>query len=359
MNTPDKLSNPENEDVFTLSKDVILDVQNLRTHFKTTEGIVKAVDGASFTVGRGKVLGMVGESGCGKSVIAQSIMRIVPPPGNIVGGKILYQMSQPPASVNAQSEVIDLALLDAHGNAMRRIRGGEISMVFQEPMTSLDPVYTVGEQILEAITLHQEPNPRKARLKAIDALKMVGIPQPERNIDQYPHQLSGGMRQRVMIAIALSCHPNLLIADEPTTALDVTTEAQILDLMRNLQRELGTAILFITHNLGVVAEMCQDVAVMYLGKVVERADVDSLFYDPKHPYTRALLHSIPRLGKRTKARLDPIRGSVPEPYSIPQGCPFWPRCADNIPGKCDVDEPSNTIIQSGHEVRCHLFTQAG
>lgn len=337
-------------------KDLILQVEDLQTHFYTTEGIVRAVNGASFSVEKGRVLGMVGESGCGKSVIAQSILRIVPPPGRIVGGQILYSSSHLNHSQSPEGS-IDLLKLDGRGSKMRKIRGSEISMVFQEPMTSLDPVYTIGEQLLEAITLHQEPNLKKARALGIDVLKRVGIPHPERSIDMYPHQMSGGMRQRAMIAIAISCHPHLLIADEPTTALDVTTEAQILDLMRNLQQDLGTAILFITHNLGVVAEMCQDVAVMYLGKVVELADVDSLYFEPKHPYTRALLNSIPQYGKQRKQRLKPIRGSVPDPFHTLKGCPFWPRCEQFIPNVCDVIEPANRAITPTHEVRCHLYDE--
>ncbi len=337
-----------------LEPDEILRTEDLQVHFYTQEGLVKAVDGASFSVKRGKVLGIVGESGCGKSVTALAILRIIPPPGKIVGGRILYQRQLSHNGHGTESQVIDLTELHPRGREMRAIRGGEISMVFQEPMTSLDPVYTVGNQIMEAITLHQEVTKAEAREIAIEMLRRVGMPQPERTIDSYPHQLSGGMRQRVMIAIALSCNPSLLIADEPTTALDVTTEAQILELMKALQQDMGMTIIFITHNLGVVAEMCDDVIVMYLGKVVEHTDVDSLFYDPKHPYTRALLRSIPRLGERGK-RLEPIKGIVPDPYSIPSGCPFWPRCPDFIPGTCDLQVPDFITVKPGHQVRCHLY----
>ncbi len=338
-----------------LERDEILRVEDLRVHFFTQEGLVRAVDGASFVVRRGEVLGIVGESGCGKSVTAQAILRIVPPPGEIVGGKIFYHRRINGDGSGAMTQVIDLTELPPRGREMREIRGGEISMVFQEPMTSLDPVYTIGDQIMEAITLHQKVTKAEARERAIEMLHRVGLPQPAEMVDSYPHQLSGGMRQRVMIAIALSCNPSLLIADEPTTALDVTTEAQILELMKDLQREMGTTIVLITHNLGVIAEMCDDVIVMYLGKVVEHADVDSLFFNPQHPYTRALLKSIPRIEATTRERLQPIRGIVPDPYAVPSGCPFWPRCDDFMPGICDREEPAYISIEPGHEVRCHLY----
>lgn len=332
----------------------ILRVDELRTYFYTQEGVVRAVDGASFTVERGKVLGVVGESGCGKSVTAQSILRIVPPPGRIVGGEIVYYRRRDD-DLSSMTEEINLTELNPRGDRMRNIRGGEISMVFQEPMTSLDPVYTIGDQLMEAITLHQDVTRAEAREKAIEMLARVGMPQPGQTIDNYPHQLSGGMRQRAMIAIALSCNPSLLIADEPTTALDVTTEAQILELMKGLQQETGMTIMYITHDLGVIAEMSDDVIVMYLGKVVERTDVDSLFYDPQHPYTKALLRSIPLI-TRSKQRLEPIKGIVPDPYSVPPGCPFWPRCPEFMPGVCDREEPAYVSVKPGHEVRCHLYS---
>lgn len=338
-----------------MEQDEILRIEDLRAYFYTQEGVVKAVDGATLAVRRGKVLGVVGESGCGKSVTAQAVLRIIPPPGQVLEGRILYRRRLSSNSTNEASEVVDIASLHPRRKEMRDIRGGEISMVFQEPMTSLDPVYTIGDQLLEAITIHQEVDRREARQRAVEMLKAVGMPQPARTVDAYPHQLSGGMRQRAMIAISLSCHPSLLIADEPTTALDVTTEAQILDLMRDLQQETGTAIMYITHSLGVIAEMSDDVIVMYLGKVVEQADVEALFYDPKHPYTRALLHSIPRITAKTRQRLEPIRGIVPDPYAIPPGCPFWPRCAEFMPGLCDVEEPRYIVLDSGHAVRCHLY----
>ncbi|GAB4567282.1 MAG: ABC transporter ATP-binding protein [Anaerolineae bacterium] len=333
---------------------LLLEVNNLKTYFFLDEGTVRAVDGASFRIYRGQTVGVVGESGCGKSITARSILRIVPPPGRIVDGKILYHRVSGNGS-GTTSEVIDLTALDPKGREIRAIRGAEISMVFQEPMTSLSPVHTIGNQIMEAIILHQEVSKEEAREKAIDMLDRVGMPQPRLTVDRYPHQLSGGMRQRAMIAMALSCHPSLLIADEPTTALDVTTEAQILQLMRSLQRDLGMAIMFITHNLGVVAQMTEDVIVMYLGKVVEVTDVDTLFYDPKHPYTQALLKSIPRLGRKSRQRLASIRGSVPDPYAIPAGCPFHPRCDQVIRGVCDKDDPPMIPVAEGHEVRCHLY----
>jgi peptide/nickel transport system ATP-binding protein len=336
----------------------LIQIKDLKTHFFLDEGTVRAVDGVSFEVKRGRVLGVVGESGCGKSVMARSILRIVPPPGKIVEGQILFHRE--PSSDNGQgqlSEIVDLATLNSQGQEIRNIRGGEISMIFQEPMTSLSPVHTIGNQIMEVITLHRNVSKQEARHLAIEMLEHVGMPQPRRTIDRYPHQLSGGMRQRAMIAMALSCHPALLIADEPTTALDVTTEAQILTLMRRLQAELGMAIMFITHNLGVVAQMTEEVVVMYMGKVVEHADVDSLFFNPKHPYTQALLESIPRLGQKTRERkrLASIAGTVPDPYAIPTGCPFHPRCRNFIPGVCDKEEPPMIEFERGHQARCHLY----
>jgi peptide/nickel transport system ATP-binding protein len=340
-----------------LAQEEILHIEELQAYFYTQEGVVKAVDGATFSVKRGKVLGVVGESGCGKSVTAQCILRIIPPPGKLVGGKILYRRSTPSAAVavNGQEEV-DLTALPPRGSEMRKIRGGEIAMVFQEPMTSLDPVYTIGDHLLEAITIHQNVDKQQARERAIDMLRNVKMPEPDRTVDAYPHQLSGGMRQRAMIAIALSCHPSLLIADEPTTALDVTTEAQILELMRDLQRKLGSAIMYITHDLGVIAEMSDDVIVMYLGKVVEQASVDAIFYAPRHPYTQALLQSIPKITSKKKQRLEPIQGIVPDPFTIPSGCPFWPRCSKFMSGVCDVKAPPYISLEPGHAVRCHLYS---
>lgn len=337
----------------------LLEVKDLQTYFFLDEGTVRSVDGVSFSIKQGQTLGVVGESGCGKSITARSIMQIVRPPGRIVGGSI--KLHREPTSKDAPGEVIEITKQDPMGRTMRQIRGGEVSMVFQEPMTSLSPVHTIGNQIMEAILLHQPVNEDDARRLAIEILGKVGMQQPSRTIDRYPHQLSGGMRQRAMIAMALSCNPTLLIADEPTTALDVTTEAQILQLMRNLQRELGMAIMFITHNLGVVAQMTEVVMVMYMGRAVETATVDDLFYHPKHPYTRALLRSIPRMGEKStgmSTRLASIRGTVPHSFAIPRGCPFHPRCSEFMPGVCDVIDPPLIKVADDHEVRCHLYTPA-
>jgi len=319
---------------------------------------VRAVDGCSFDILRGQTLGVVGESGCGKSVTAQSILRIVPPPGRIVSGEIIFHRKEKGNQASSVVEQVRLHELDPRGPEIREIRGNEIALIFQEPMTSLSPVHTIGDQIMEAIILHQKVDKEEARKRAIDVLSRVGLPKPEQRVDAYPHQLSGGMRQRAMIAMALSCTPSMLIADEPTTALDVTTEAQILDLMRKLQRDIGMAIMFITHNLGVIAEMCNEVVVMYLGKQVERADVDSVFYNPQHPYTQALLRSIPRIGQKSRERLESIKGMVPDPYSIPPGCPFHPRCAQYMPGICDRDQEIPFYQISEHQwARCYLYDQ--
>ncbi|HEX7587635.1 MAG TPA: ABC transporter ATP-binding protein [Anaerolineae bacterium] len=335
----------------------LLDVKNLKTYFYLDEGVVRAIDGVDFSIRRGKTLGVVGESGCGKSVTARSILRIVPRPGKIVEGEITLHRSVENKQGSTVTDLVNLTDLDPMGPIMRSLRGSEMALVPQEPMASLSPVHTIGNQISEAILLHQKVDKVQAREKAIEMLSLVGFPQPKQRVDAYPYQLSGGLRQRAVIAMALSCHPSLLIADEPTTALDVTTEAQILRLMRNLQAELGMAILYITHNLGVVAEMTEDVIVMYMGKVVEQGTVDTIFHNPKHPYTQALLRSIPRLGQKTheRRRLESIRGSVPDPYSIPKGCPFHPRCNQKIRGVCDQKEPPNVEVETGHKVRCVLY----
>jgi peptide/nickel transport system ATP-binding protein len=336
----------------------LVEVKNLKTYFFLDEGTVRAVDGVNFHIDRGETIGVVGESGCGKSVTARSIMRIVARPGRIVEGEIKYHRRVTGDETMERIETLDLTALDEQGSLMRGIRGAEISMVFQEPMTSLSPVHTIGNQIMEAIILHQKTSKEEARELAVQMLDFVGMPQPADTIDRYPHQLSGGMRQRGMIAMSLSCHPSLLIADEPTTALDVTTEAQILRLMKGLQEEFGMAIMYITHNLGVVAQMTERVIVMYMGKVVEATDVDTLFFDPKHPYTRALLKSIPRLGQKTARhlRLESIKGTVPDPYALPKGCYFHPRCSEAIPGVCDQQDPVEIQIDEGHIVACHLYT---
>lgn len=340
-------------------RNTLVELRDLKTHFRLPQGLVRAVDGATFEISRGKTLGVVGESGCGKSVTAQSILRIVPAPGKIVGGQILYHRRVKNDRAGEIREIIDLVQLDPQGQEIRDIRGAEIAMIFQEPMTSLSVVHTIGNQIEEVIQLHQQTNKDEARARAIEMLAHVGMPQPEKNIDEYPFRLSGGMRQRAMIAMALSCHPQLLIADEPTTALDVTTEAQILELMRHLQAELGMAIMFITHDLGVIAEMADKVVVMYLGEVVESADVVSLFHDPKHPYTQALLHSIPKISDRSGGRLEPITGTVPDPYTSLPGCPFHPRCSKAIKGICEIVEPRLVQVAPGHRVSCHLYSEAG
>ena len=342
------------------TKDVLVKIKDLHTYFHLAEGVVRAVDGVNLTIKAGQTLGVVGESGCGKSVTAHSLMRIVPDPGKIEEGEILYYRTVGGDQSSPITEVIDLAKLKASGREIRSIRGCQISMVFQEPMTAMSPVLTVGRQIMEAIELHQKVGRSEARKRAIDILARVGLPNPDRTVDDYPFQLSGGMRQRAVIAMALSCHPNLLIADEPTTALDVTTEAQILDLMRSLQDELGMAILYITHDLGVIAEMAEEVAVMYLGKIVEQANVNDIFFSPLHPYTRALLRSIPQLDDaisrdHKQRRLETIKGMVPDPYSILKGCPFHPRCPEAIADVCDRVEPQVIQNKPGHIVRCHLY----
>lgn len=340
------------------NNDLLLDVIDLQTYFTMEEGVVKAVDGVNFQMRRGKTLGLVGESGCGKSVTGFSILQVVTRPGKIRGGKILYYRSTAKNANASNTELIDLAALDPTGDQIRSIRGGDIAMIFQEPMASLSMMHTIGFQIMEAILLHNKITNEEAKARAIELLGRVGIPQASQWVDSYPFQLSGGMRQRAMIAMALSCNPLLLIADEPTTALDVTTQAQILDLMGELQRDYGMAIMLITHDMGVVAEMCDEVAVMYLGEVVEQAEVDSIFYDPLHPYTKALLKSIPVLGKSKKMKLSPIVGSVPDPYSRPTGCPFHPRCPSFMPGRCDKVHPSPTRLPDGRMVQCLLYEKS-
>ncbi len=323
----------------------LLEVKDLKVHFFTDEGVVKAVDGVSFSIRKGETLAVVGESGSGKSVTSLAIMRLIPtPPGRIVAGEILFR--------GKDGEVRDLAR--ASEEEMRRIRGNDIAMIFQEPMTSLNPVYTVGDQIAEAIMLHQGKSRKEALELAAEMLELVGIPEPKKRLANYPHQMSGGMRQRVMIAMALSCRPSLLIADEPTTALDVTIQAQILDLMRKLQEEFGMSILFITHNLGVVAEMADRVVVMYAGRVVEEAEAVPLFKDPLHPYTQGLLHSVPRLdlAAEKKERLEAIPGNVPNPLYLPSGCAFHPRCKHYREGLCDREVPPLEATGDGRQVRC-------
>ncbi|MCW3476774.1 ABC transporter ATP-binding protein [Limobrevibacterium gyesilva] len=322
----------------------ILSVRNLQTQFAAQEGVVHAVDGVDFDVFEGRTLGVVGESGCGKSVTARSILGIVESPGRVVGGQILLR----PAKGGAPIDLLTLS-----PKAMRDIRGPEIALVFQEPMASFSQYYTIGNQITEAIRLHMGMDANAARARAIDLLDMVGVPQPSRRVDEYPFQLSGGLRQRVMIAMALACDPRVLIADEPTTALDVTTQAQILDLLRELQQKRGLAIILITHDMGVIAEMAHDVAVMYLGRAVETGPVGEIFSSPKHPYTRALLRSIPTVLAKPRTRLPTIAGSIPHPFNRPTGCPYHPRCSEIITGLCETAEPP-AVGEASREVRCFL-----
>ena len=328
-----------------LGQDVLLGVRDLHTYFSTDEGFVKAVNGVSFEIKKESVFGVVGESGCGKSITAMSIMQLLPKPhGQIHSGHVFFR--------RGDKGVVDLARQDPTGSLMRSIRGNEIAMIFQEPMTSLNPVYTVGQQIVEAITLHQKVTEKEAWEMAEDMLAKVGIPIPRQRVREYPYQMSGGMRQRVMIAMALSCNPTLLIADEPTTALDVTIQAQILELMRRLQEEYRMSIMMITHNLGVVSRMCDEVAVMYLGKIVEHTNVRAIFHNPAHPYTMGLLNSIPKLGARG-SRLQPIKGVVPDPRAIPVGCSFRERCPEAM--DICIQAPPVIDIEENHSVRCWLY----
>ncbi len=319
----------------------LLEVKNLKTYFYTDDGVVKSVDDVSFSVEKGKTLGIVGESGCGKSITSLSIMQLVEtPPGKIVGGEILYQGEN---------------LLDKNKDQMRKIRGGEIAMIFQEPMTSLNPVFTVGKQIMEALMLHTDLDKAQAKERAIEMLKLVKIPLPEKRFNEYPHQLSGGMRQRVMIAMALSCNPKLLICDEPTTALDVTIQAQILDLINELKEKLGTSVMMITHDLGVIAEVADDVMVMYAGKVVEYGSADDIFESPKHPYTVGLMNCIPKLTDDDHTHLAVIKGMVPSFDQMPKGCAFCPRCAE-ARDICRERMPELTEVD-GQKVRCFKYSK--
>ena len=319
----------------------VLEINDLKTHFFTDDGVIKAVDGVHLKIEKGKVLGVVGESGCGKSVTALSILRLVSKPGRIVDGKILLE----------GNDIIKLS-----DKEMRQVRGGVVSMIFQEPMTSLNPVFTVGDQIVEAIVIHQKKSKSESKSLAIDMLRKVRIPEPELRVDEYPHQFSGGMRQRAMIAMALSCNPKLLIADEPTTALDVTIQAQILDLLKDLQREFGLSIMIITHDLGVIAEVADDVAVMYASKIVEYTDVVNLYKDPLHPYTNGLFESRPKADTPKSRRMNVIQGAVPNPLDFPTGCKFHTRCPF-VQEKCKTEEPVLKEIKPGHMVSCHFAGQ--
>ncbi|MBX3084409.1 MAG: ABC transporter ATP-binding protein [Anaerolineae bacterium] len=331
--------------------DTILEIKDLKTYFFLEKSTVRAVDGVNLTLPRKSTLGLVGESGCGKSVMSMSIMRLIQsPPGKIVGGQINLHRK-------GTSEVIDIAKLDPRGAEMRRIRGGEIAIVFQEPMMSLNPLFKIGDQIAEVVQVHQKLNKKDALDRALQMLSKVQISAPKQRLNEYPHQLSGGMRQRVMIALALSCNPSILIADEPTTALDVTVQSQILDLMNELQSDVDASIIIITHNLGVVSQMADHVAVMYLGKVVEFAETRELFHQPKHPYTVGLLNSVPVLGRKGKQHLEPIKGMVPLPTDVIPGCAFAPRCPHAMK-ICREKQPTLQTISPGHTTACWLYEDA-
>ncbi|HOX32444.1 MAG TPA: ABC transporter ATP-binding protein [Spirochaetales bacterium] len=326
-----------------MTDDVILQVKGLRTYFSTDEGIVKAVDGVSFDLRKGETLGIVGESGSGKSVTNLSVINMIPsPPGRIAGGEVLFMGRD---------------MLKIPAREIREIRGNKISMVFQDPMTSLNPFLRVSTQMIETLVLHQGLDKKAAKEKAIEMLKLAGIPAPEKRIDQYPHQFSGGMRQRVMIAMSLSCNPEILIADEPTSALDVTIQAQILELMKEMTARLGTAVILITHSLGVVAGMCDTLCVMYAGRVVERGPTGAVFEDPKHPYTQGLIKSVPRLDKASSDRLFSIRGQPPNVIDLPDCCPFYPRC-DKAKDICKRKYPPATESGPGRSVSCWLYAEA-
>ncbi len=333
----------------------LLSIRDLKAHFFMDEGVVKAVDGVSLDVYSGQVLGIVGESGCGKSVMMKAMLRIVETPGRIVGGQILLRR-QPEGG--GPAEVIDLCRLDPKGKEMRSIRGAEIALIPQEPMAAFSPVHTIGDQIVEAIRLHRSVSKREARQIALQLLRDVGIPMPEQRLDEYSWQLSGGLRQRAIIAMALSCNPHLLIADEPTTAVDVTTQAQVLRLLRRLQEERNAAIIFITHDLGVIAQMADYVTVMYLGLIMEQGPVDVIFHNPKHPYTQALLESIPSITTTPRVDLPTIRGSIPHPFNRPPGCPFHPRCNRAVAGLCDARAPELRRIGEQQLVSCFLYYEA-
>ncbi|WFE73361.1 ABC transporter ATP-binding protein [Roseinatronobacter sp. S2] len=340
--------NRQSHDRRTTPSENLLEVQGLKAHFNTEEGVVKAVDGVNYMVRRGKTLGVVGESGSGKSIGARSLMQLLDRPGRIVAGEIKFNRDD--------GSVVDIAKLTPRGEEIRKIRAAEIAMIFQEPMSSLSPVHTINDQIGEIVRLHWGYSKKQARERVLELLEQVEMPKPKTVLDSYTFELSGGMRQRAMIAMGLACNPSLLIADEPTTALDVTTQAVVLDLIRNLQKTTGMSVMFITHDLGVIAELADDVVVMYLGTVVESGSVYEIFQDPKHPYTRSLLESIPRLGPEKKHRLTAIRGMVPHPLNRPTGCPFHNRCPEFMPGRCDKIVPPVEHVGVKREVRCLLYS---
>ncbi len=332
----------------SISQNSILEIHDLKTYFYMERATVRALDGVTLSLPRKSTLGLVGESGCGKSVMAMSIMRLIPsPPGKIIDGQINLHRKR-------SNEIVDIAKLNPRGLEMRAIRGGEIAIVFQEPMMSLNPLYTIGDQIAEAVQVHQKVGRKEALDRALEMLTKVQISAPKQRLHEYPHQLSGGMRQRVMIALALSCNPSILIADEPTTALDVTVQAQILDLMNQLQADFDTSIIIITHNLGVVSQMAEQVAVMYLGKIVEYAETRELFHHPKHPYTIGLLNSVPVLGKKGEKNLVPIKGMVPMPTAVIRGCPFAPRCPQAMK-ICYEQQPTLNEVSPKHQTACWLY----
>ena len=329
--------------------DLVLEVKDLKTYFYTNSRCNRAINGVSFSIKKGKTLCVVGESGCGKSVTASSIMQLLPKLGRIEEGEILYY---------TDDKVTDIATLNKNSKEMRKLRGSDIAMIFQDPMNSLNPVYTVGFQLIEAIMIHQKVTKKEARKRAIELLGEMGIPLPEKRVDEYPHQYSGGMRQRAMIAMAMSCEPSVLIADEPTTALDVTIQAQIFDLVDHLKEKSNTAVMMITHDMGVVTEMADEVAVMYMGNIIEFGTVDEVLRNPSHPYTKALLSSIPILGRGKNQEIEPIRGVTPDPYDRPKGCQFEPRC-NFATDQCKTEMPDETSIDKSHMVRCFHYKEVG
>ena len=345
--------------VGNLANEPLLRVEDLKAYFFMDEGTVRAVDGVSFNVQTGKVVGIVGESGCGKSVTMKAILQILEPGAKIVNGKVTLRSRVHHGDPHSPEELIELTRLGRNSRAMRRIRGAEIALIPQEPIAAFSPVHTVGNQIMETILLHQDVSKKEARQIAIDVFRAVGISMPEQRIDSYSWELSGGLRQRAIIAMALSCNPRLLIADEPTTAIDVTTQAQILKLLRKLQEERQTSIIFITHDLGVIAQMADEVVVMYLGMVMEKGSVQKIFKDAKHPYTQALLRSIPSVQMQSRVKLPTIAGSIAHPFNRPKGCPFHPRCTHFMRGICEVNQPHLIQVDEDHFVSCFLYDEAG
>ncbi len=337
-----------------LETNELIHISNLKVTFKLDEGTVQALDGIDLSIKKGKVVGVVGESGCGKSITARSIIRIIPTPGKIDEGEILLRTKV--GSKDGEEHVVDLAIIDPDSELMRQIRWSEISMIFQEPMTSFSSYHTLGDQISEAALVHHKITKQEARTLAIEMLNHVGIPNAPTRMNQYPHEFSGGMRQRAMIAMALICNPSMLIADEPSTSLDVTIQAQMLELMRNLRKDFGSSVMFITHNLGVIAQIADEVFIMYLGKIVESGNVGDIFHNPKHPYTIDLLQAIPKITGVTKERLVAIEGGIPSPFERVSGCPFHPRCSRIIKGVCETQVPKTIDFGNGHQAACHLYS---